>query len=167
MEGFEMPLDRETQLLIATGAAVASGCLSCLDNIVAKARAEGVDEKKLKAAALTGQYVKDQPMNHMKEHCDTLLGTHLGGYAPEGEPDCPMGEAESAQSQSAEADSEEVPVSETADAATGAENTGMPFAMMKNFMQHFAAGRMASCGCIGQKNAEGPARETASGCGCS
>ncbi len=163
MEGFEMPFDRETQLLIATGAAVACGCLSCLDNIVAKARAEGVDDKKLRAAALTGQYVKDQPMNHMKAHSDALLGTHLGGYPPEGEPDCPMGEAETSAHDSTGEATKQDAEKESEEPATA----GVPFAMMKNFMQQFAAGRMASCGCMGQEKTEGPAQETASGCGCS
>ncbi len=94
MEGFETLLDRETQLLVATGSAVAAGCIPCLDRIVEMARAEGIDEKKLKAAALTGQYIKDQPMNQMKAHSDAVLGTHLGGHSPAAEPECPLGDAE-------------------------------------------------------------------------
>jgi SAM-dependent methyltransferase len=70
-------LDRETQLLVATGSAVAAGCVPCLQRIVDMARAEGIDQVKLKAAAITGQYVKEQPNNHMKALADDLLGTHL------------------------------------------------------------------------------------------
>jgi AhpD family alkylhydroperoxidase len=70
-------LDPETQLLVALGSAVASGCIPCLENISGMARAEGIEEKKLKAAAIIGQFVKDQPANKMKATADNLLGTHL------------------------------------------------------------------------------------------
>ncbi len=39
-------LDTETQLLVALGSAVASGCIPCLENITGTARAEGIEEKK-------------------------------------------------------------------------------------------------------------------------
>ena len=70
-------LETETQLLVALGSAVASGCIPCLENITGIARAEGIEEKKLKAAAIIGQFVKDQPANNMKTTADQLLGTHL------------------------------------------------------------------------------------------
>jgi AhpD family alkylhydroperoxidase len=72
-------LDRETQLLISTSAAVAAGCMPCLTSIVEIARAQGIDEWKLKSAAKTGQFIKDKPYNAMKAHSDELLGTHLSG----------------------------------------------------------------------------------------
>lgn len=70
-------LDTETQLLVAIGSAVASGCIPCLENISGMARAEGIEDKKLKAAAIIGQFVKDQPAANMKATADRLLGTHL------------------------------------------------------------------------------------------
>jgi hypothetical protein len=70
-------IDLETQLLISVGAAVAAGCIPCLQNIVAQARTYGIDEKKMRAAARTGQFVKEQPIRHMKVFSDELLGTHL------------------------------------------------------------------------------------------
>ena len=70
-------LDTETQLLVAIGSAVASGCIPCLENISGMAQAEGIDDKKLKAAAIIGQFVKDQPAANMKATADKLLGTHL------------------------------------------------------------------------------------------
>ena len=70
-------LDTETQLLVALGSAVASGCIPCLENISGMARAEGIEEKKLKAAAIIGQFIKDQPAANMKATADRLLGTHL------------------------------------------------------------------------------------------
>ena len=70
-------LDTETQLLVAIGSAVASGCIPCLENISGMARDEGIDDKKLKAAAIIGQFVKDQPAANMKATADRLLGTHL------------------------------------------------------------------------------------------
>ena len=69
-------LDTETQLLVALGSAVASGCIPCLENITAMARAENIDEKKMRAAAIVGQFVKDQPASHMKAKADELLNTH-------------------------------------------------------------------------------------------
>ena len=70
-------LDTETQLLVALGSAVASGCIPCLENIIGMAKSEGIDEKKLRVAAIIGQFVKDQPSNNMKAMADELLGTHL------------------------------------------------------------------------------------------
>lgn len=81
-------LDTEAQLLVAMGSAVASGCIPCLESITQLARAENIDEKKMKAAAIIGQFVKDQPANNMKMTADRLLGTHLqSGAAQVG---CPM-----------------------------------------------------------------------------
>ena len=77
MKPFLNGLDTETQLLVAIGSAVASGCIPCLENISGMARAEGIDAKKLKAAAIIGQFVKDQPAANMKATADKLLGTHL------------------------------------------------------------------------------------------
>jgi hypothetical protein len=58
------------------------------------ARAEGVDEKKMRAAALIGQFVKDQPANNMKATADKLLGTHLQSAASQA--GCPMESEETA-----------------------------------------------------------------------
>ncbi len=81
-------LDTETQLLVALGAAVASGCIPCLESIAGRARAERIDEKKMRAAAIIGQFVKDQPANNMKMTADKLLGTHLQTAATRA--GCPM-----------------------------------------------------------------------------
>jgi hypothetical protein len=83
-------LDRETQLLVAAGSAVAAGCIPCLETIVGMARTEGIDEKKLKEAVMTGQYVKEQPANMMKEFADQLVGTHLSGKSPTTDGGCPL-----------------------------------------------------------------------------
>ena len=90
-------LETETQLLVALGSAVASGCIPCLENITGMARAEGIEEKKLKAAAIIGQFVKDQPANNMKTTADQLLGTHLQSAKVQAA--CP---AESTETQSTE-----------------------------------------------------------------
>jgi AhpD family alkylhydroperoxidase len=81
-------LDTETQLLVALGSAVASGCIPCLESIAGLARAEGIDEKKMRAAVIIGQFVKDQPANNMKATADRLLGTHLQSAAAQA--GCPM-----------------------------------------------------------------------------
>ena len=92
MKPFYKGLDTETQLLVALGSAVASGCIPCLENITGMARAEGIAEKKLKAAAIIGQFVKDQPANKMKTTADQLLGTHLQSASAQIE--CPVESAD-------------------------------------------------------------------------
>ena len=77
MKLFTEALDIETQLLVAVGSAVAAGCVPCLENIVNLASQEQIDSKKLKAAAIIGQFIKDQPATQMKEKADSLLDTHL------------------------------------------------------------------------------------------
>ncbi len=88
MKPFTKGLDTETQLLVALGSAVASGCIPCLESISAMARSERIDEKKMRAAAIIGQFVKDQPAGHMKARADELLGTHL--QAAPNQVECPM-----------------------------------------------------------------------------
>ncbi|MDJ0984175.1 MAG: carboxymuconolactone decarboxylase family protein [Desulfobacterales bacterium] len=88
MKPFTKGLDTETQLLIALGSAVASGCIPCLESISGMARAESIDEKKMRAAAIIGQFVKDQPAGHMKAKADALLGTHL--QMASNQVECPM-----------------------------------------------------------------------------
>jgi hypothetical protein len=77
MKAFVKGLDTETQLLVGIGAAVAAGCIPCLEKMVALANGSNLDAKQLKAAAIIGQLVKDQPAAHMKSTADNLLGTHL------------------------------------------------------------------------------------------
>ena len=70
-------LDPETKLLVGISAAVASGCIPCLEKMAGLANKAGIDPKKIKESAIIGQFVKDQPSYHMKEAADNLLGTHL------------------------------------------------------------------------------------------
>ncbi len=77
MKLFGKALENETQILVAVGSAIAAGCIPCLEKINRTARESGITEKKLRAAALIGQFVKDQPAHHMKVAADNLLGTHL------------------------------------------------------------------------------------------
>ena len=70
-------LDQETQLLVGISAAVASGCIPCLEKMVETASKAGIDPKKIRESAIIGQFVKDQPAHHMKEAADKLLGAHL------------------------------------------------------------------------------------------
>ena len=87
-------VDEEVQYLVAIGSAVASGCQPCLERIVARARDAGIEEKKMKSAAIIGQFVKDQPAADMKQLADQLLGTHLS--RAESAPDCPLSKASNA-----------------------------------------------------------------------
>jgi hypothetical protein len=88
MDLFGETLDTQTQLLVAVGSAVAAGCQPCLTRIVGMARDESVDANKLKAAAIIGQFVKDQPATDMKRLADELLDTHL--LEKRATQECPM-----------------------------------------------------------------------------
>jgi alkylhydroperoxidase/carboxymuconolactone decarboxylase family protein YurZ len=92
-------LDTETQLLVALGSAVASGCIPCLESITGRAHAEGLDGKKMRAAAIIGQFVKDQPANNMKATADKLLGTHFKSAAVSS--DCPLESKDTAPTEQA------------------------------------------------------------------
>lgn len=81
-------LDHETQLLVGISAAVASGCIPCLEKMVETASKAGIDPKKMRESAIIGQYVKDQPAHHMKEAADKLLGVHLLRFRERS--DCPI-----------------------------------------------------------------------------
>jgi arsenite methyltransferase len=102
-DGSVPALDKETRLLVAAGAAVAAGCMPCLETIAAMARSEGIDENKLREAVMTGQHVREQAAGKMKAFADGLLGTHLQGRAApaEGSACCPLsgktGEEDSSQ----------------------------------------------------------------------
>ena len=74
-------IDTETQLLIGVGAAVAAGCIPCLETMAELADKTQLDRKKLKAAAIIGHFVKQQPAVHMAAAADKLLGTHLQAAA--------------------------------------------------------------------------------------
>ena len=81
-------LDQETQLLVGISAAVASGCIPCLEKMVKTACKAGIDPKKMRESAIIGQFVKDQPAYHMKEAADKLLGVHL--LKRRTQSDCPI-----------------------------------------------------------------------------
>lgn len=91
MQGITNQLDMQTEMLIAIGAAVACGCQPCLHKLVDRARSADISPRRLKAAAIVGQFVKEQPAGQMKALADELLGTHLG-QAPGGGRGCPMEE---------------------------------------------------------------------------
>ncbi len=102
MKPFLKGLDNETQLLVAAGAAVAAGCIPCLENITRLAEGEGIASKKMKSAVLVGQFIKEQPAAHMKEAADRLVGTHL--QSTRSTVGCP---AESAEAAPVSADSQQ------------------------------------------------------------
>ena len=100
-------VDEEVQYLVAIGSAIASGCQPCLERIVARARDAGIEEKKMKSAAIIGQFVKDQPAADMKQLADQLLGTHM--LRATASRDCPLSDGAASQ-----APSEPAPQSATA-----------------------------------------------------
>ena len=94
--------------MVAAGSAVAAGCIPCLETIVGMARAHGIDEKKLKEAVMTGQYVKEQPANMMKDFADNLVGTHLGGNPLPADGGCPLSRESGEEARPQEATAEVV-----------------------------------------------------------
>lgn len=78
-------LDQETRLLVGISAAVASGCIPCLEKMTETASKAGIDPKKMRESAIIGQFVKDQPAYHMKEAADKLLGVHLRRFRTQSE----------------------------------------------------------------------------------
>lgn len=82
MNMFVEGIDPDTQILIAMGAAIASNCQPCLKKIVNLAKDSGLDLIQMQGAVAIGQFVKDQPMVHMKELADELLDTKLSDAAP-------------------------------------------------------------------------------------
>ena len=97
-------LDQETQLLVGIGAAVASGCIPCLEKMAKTASQAGIDPKKMKESAIIGQFIKDQPVHHMKEAADKLLGVHLLRLRTQS--DCPNEERKEGGGDDCEVDKE-------------------------------------------------------------
>ena len=97
MKLFTKQLDTETQLLVAAGSAVAAGCIPCLESITAMAVEEGIDNKKQRAAAIIGQFIKEQPAGQMKKRADELLGTHLSAAGAAAQ--CPQENAAAGRNQ--------------------------------------------------------------------
>ncbi len=83
MNLFVKDLPPDTQILIATGAAVAAGCQLCLTKIVDLAKDEEVDTVRMRAAAAIGQFIKDQPVQQMRALADELLGADPSDGASE------------------------------------------------------------------------------------
>ena len=70
-------IDRKVTLLILAGAAMAGNCEPCLRKIVADLKEDGVGGDEIRGAVLVGQFVKEKPIQLMKEAADSLTGTHF------------------------------------------------------------------------------------------
>jgi alkylhydroperoxidase/carboxymuconolactone decarboxylase family protein YurZ len=70
-------VDYKVTMLIAAGAAMASNCESCLNQIVPDLLEAGVAENDIRRAVEIGQFVKDKPAAVMKEAADILTGSQL------------------------------------------------------------------------------------------
>jgi alkylhydroperoxidase/carboxymuconolactone decarboxylase family protein YurZ len=81
-------VDEKLSLLIATGAAMAANCESCLKKIVPDLIEAGGDETEFRMAVKIGQVVKDKPATIMKEAADALTGSKLTDQSQSQE--CPL-----------------------------------------------------------------------------
>jgi len=70
-------IDRKMTLLISAGAAMAGNCEPCLRSIVPTLKEIGASDVEIRGAIMTGQMVKERPMDIMKEVADELTGTSL------------------------------------------------------------------------------------------
>ena len=70
-------IDDKLSLLIAAGAAMASNCEPCLDEVIPELIEAGVPGEHIRGALEIGQTVKDKPAGLMKEAADALAGTSL------------------------------------------------------------------------------------------
>jgi alkylhydroperoxidase/carboxymuconolactone decarboxylase family protein YurZ len=84
MDLFVKDLPPDTQILIAIGSAVAAGCQPCLERIVSLAKSQEIADLQMRAAVTIGQFVKDQPRQHMKDLAEQLLGPRLFEEAIQG-----------------------------------------------------------------------------------
>ena len=66
------------------GSAVAAGCQPCLERIVSLARSQEIGDLEMRAAVTIGQFIKDQPREHMKTLAEELLGAALFDKSPQG-----------------------------------------------------------------------------------
>ena len=74
-------IDRKMTLLISAGAAMAGNCEPCLRSIVPSLKEIGASDIEIQGAIMTGQMVKERPMDIMKEVADELTGTSLSQAA--------------------------------------------------------------------------------------
>ena len=81
MNLFVKGLPPETQILIATGAAIAAGCQQCLKQLVSLGENEALEKRQMRAAAAIGQFIKDRPANEMNALAQSLLGGDPGAEA--------------------------------------------------------------------------------------
>jgi len=75
-------IDRKVTLLISLGAAMAGNCEPCLRQIVADLKGLGAADDEIRGAVMVGQFVKEKPIQLMKEAADSLTGTHYLDMAP-------------------------------------------------------------------------------------
>lgn len=67
-------MDARTKQLIAVGASATANCIPCLQGIVAKARASGIDDTEIKIAVGVGRVVRKGAAASWDDEAKALLG---------------------------------------------------------------------------------------------
>ena len=81
-------LTRKERLFVALGAAIGSNCVPCVEKILPKARAAGIEDWELRLALGTADYVRQKPAREVLATAEALVGGQASEES-EAEP-CPL-----------------------------------------------------------------------------
>jgi 4-carboxymuconolactone decarboxylase len=87
-------LNEREQLFVALGAAIGSNCVPCVETIVPKARAAGIEKWELRLALNVADYVRRRPAAKVLSTAKAIVdGVEAGALHEE---HCPLDQLESA-----------------------------------------------------------------------
>jgi 4-carboxymuconolactone decarboxylase len=84
-------LTEREQLFVALGAAIGSNCIPCVEKILPKAKAAGIENWELRLALGTADFVRQKPARAVLASAEALV--EGGAPAEPGAESCPLDEA--------------------------------------------------------------------------
>ena len=87
-------LNEREQLFVALGAAIGSNCVPCVEKIVPKAKAAGIEDWELRLALNAADYVRQKPAAKVLSTAKAIVDG-MEGEVLDDEP-CPLDQMESA-----------------------------------------------------------------------
>ena len=87
-------LNEREQLFVALGAAIGSNCVPCVETIVPKAKAAGIENWELRLALNTADYVRQKPAAKVLSTAKAIVDG-VDGEVLDDDP-CPLDQMESA-----------------------------------------------------------------------